>query len=181
IGADALRDEVGLVVGLRVTRPRAAVGAHRDAGHGLNATADDELVPARAHLLRGHVDRLKAGRAEPVDLHAADGVGQPGADGRGLGDIRALVTDRGDHAQNDVLDPVRVEVGVPPAQLVDEPDDQRDWFDAMQRAGLLATATRRPDRVVYKGFGAHETWSSRTTASYSERATSSFMISLEPA
>src|SRR5919197_111845 len=67
---------------------------------------------------------------------------EPGRDRRGLGDVGALVADRGHHAEHDVLDQVRVEAGVPPAPFVDQVDHQRDRLDAVQRA-LLALPSRR--------------------------------------
>ena len=62
--------EAGVVGGLRVHRPGAAVGAHRHPGHRLDAAGDDQVLPAGAHLLRGDVDRLQAGGAEAVQLEA---------------------------------------------------------------------------------------------------------------
>ena len=43
----------------------------------------------------GLVDGLEPGGAEAVELDAADVVGQARGDGRGLGDVAALVADRG--------------------------------------------------------------------------------------
>ena len=62
VGADALRDEGGVVVGLGVHRPGAAVGAHRHARHRLDAAGEDEVLPAGGDLLRGDVDGLEARR-----------------------------------------------------------------------------------------------------------------------
>ena len=124
VGADALRHEADVVVGGRVERHGAAVGAHRHPAHRLHAAGQDQVVPARPHLLRGGVHRLQARGTEPVELHAADGVGQPGGQHRGAGDVGALVTDRRDHAQHHIADQVLVQVGEPPPQLVDQADDQ---------------------------------------------------------
>src|SRR5690606_40758325 len=67
VGTDALRHEVGVVVGGGVGEHRTAVGAHRHARHRLDATADDEVVPTRTNLLRSLVDRLQTRGAEPVE------------------------------------------------------------------------------------------------------------------
>src|SRR4051812_41822789 len=94
VGTDPLRHESGGVRRLRVHGPRAAVGPHGHPGHGLDASGEDEVLEARPHLLRRQVDRLEAARAEAVDLHPGDGVGQP-SDQRGrAGDHGALLADR---------------------------------------------------------------------------------------
>ena len=155
VGADALRDEAGGVGGLRVHRPGAAVGAHRHPGHRLDAAGQQQVLPAGADLLGGQVDRLQPGGAEPVDLHARARRGQARGQRRGAGDHRALVTDRRHHAEHDVLDPGRVQARVAALQLVDQAGHQRDRFGLVQRAGLLAPAARRPDRVVDECLGGH--------------------------
>src|SRR6266498_3842597 len=154
VSAYPLWDEVGLVVGLRVQRPGAAVGAHRHPGHRLDTTGDDQAVPPGPDLLRGHVDRLQPGRAEPVELHAADRVRQVGGQRRGLGDVHALVADRGHHAEHDVVDALGVQRRVALGQLVDEADHQRDRLGPVQ-GSLLAAAARGADRVVHERLGAH--------------------------
>ena len=87
VGADALGDEGGVVVGLGIHRPGAAVGAHRHARHRLHAAGEDEVLPAGGDLLGGDVDGLEARGAEAVELHARDRVGQAGLDRGGLGDV----------------------------------------------------------------------------------------------
>ena len=129
--------EVAVVVGGRVERPRAAVGAHRHARHRLDATGDDQVVPAGADLLRGHVDGFEAGRAETVDLDAADGVGQAGDGDGGARDVGTLIADRADDAEDEVGDAVLVEVGEADAQFVDQAGDQRDRLDRVQRPVFL--------------------------------------------
>ncbi len=81
------------------------------------------------------------------------GVRQPGGDGRGLGDVAALVAERGDHAEHDVVDRRRVELREAAADLVDQADDQRDRLDLVQRAGGLAPAARGADGVEEVGLG----------------------------
>ena len=96
IRADSLRDEVGVVGRLRIHRPRAAVAAHRHAAHRLHAAGEQHLIPAGAHLLRSDVDRLEPRGAVAVDLHPGNGVRQSCSDGGGLGDVGALVAQRGE-------------------------------------------------------------------------------------
>ena len=155
IRADALRYEAGGVGGLRVHRPGAAVGSHRHPRHRLHATGQQQVLPARAHLLRRDVHRLQAGGAEPVDLHAGSAALQAGGQRGGPGDHRALVADRSDHAQHHVLDQGWIQARIAPSDLLDQPDHQRDRLGLVQRAGLLAATARGADRVEDEGFGRH--------------------------
>ena len=95
--------------GGRVGRPGAAVGAHRHPAHRLDAAGEDQVLEAAADAGRGLVDRLEAGGAEAVELHAGDGLGVAGRERRGLGDVAALLADRRDDAEHDVVDAARVE------------------------------------------------------------------------
>ncbi len=155
VGADALRHEADPVVGLRVGRPGAAVGAHRDTAHRLDAAGQHQVVPAGAHLLRGGVDGLQARGAEPVELHATGGLGQPRGQHCGTGDVAALVADRRHHAEDQVADQGLVQVGEAPAQFVDQPDDQVQRLDLVERAFALLAA-RRADGLVDEGFFGHD-------------------------
>ena len=60
VRADSLGNEGGVVIGLRIHRPGAAVGAHRHARHRLDATGEDEVLPAGGDLLGGDVHGLQA-------------------------------------------------------------------------------------------------------------------------
>ena len=75
VGADALRHERGGERGGRVGRPGAAVGAHGDAAHRLDAAGEDQVLEAAADARGGLVDGLETGGAEAVQLYAGDGVG----------------------------------------------------------------------------------------------------------
>ena len=154
VGADALRNDEAVVVGGRVGHHRAAVGAHRDAAHRLHTAGDHQVVPARTDLLSGGVDRLQAGGAEPVELHAADGVGHARGDDRGAGDVAALVADRRDAAQDDVADHVLVQAGMPATQFVDQAGDEIERLDLGQGA-VLALPARGADGLVDEGFFGH--------------------------
>ena len=133
VGADALRDERRVVVRLGVHRPGAAVGAHRHARHRLDAAGEDEVLPAGGDLLRGDVDGLEARGAEAVELHAGDRVGQAGLDRGGLGDVGALVADRRDAAEHDVVDAVGIELLV--ADRASRASGRRRGRPAWSRAG----------------------------------------------
>ena len=73
VGADALRRQAGLGVAVELLlREREAHalhdrGAHRGAGHDLDAGGDDDVVGAGHHALRGEVHRLLARAALAVD------------------------------------------------------------------------------------------------------------------
>ena len=82
-----------------------------------------------------------------------DRVGQAGGERGGPGDVAALVADRGDDAEHDVVDRGRVERREAAAHLVDQADDQRDRLDLVQRPGRLAPPARGADRVVDVGLG----------------------------
>ncbi len=153
VGADALGHERRVVVGLRVHRPGAAVGAHRHARHRLDAAGEHEVLPAGGDLLRGDVHGLEARRAEAVELHAGDGVRQAGLDRGGLGDVRALVADGRDAAEHHVIDAGGVEFLVAYERLVHQADDQVDRLGAVQRAVELALAARRANRVEDQCLG----------------------------
>lgn len=92
--APMLRDEHDVVVGRRVQAHSAAVGAHRHPAHRLHAAGQHQVIPARTHLLRGGVDGLQAGRAEPVELHTAGGDRHARCQHCGAGDVAALVAHR---------------------------------------------------------------------------------------
>ena len=152
VGADALRHEGGGRVGFRVLRPGAAVGADRHAAHAFHAAGHHQVFPARAHLLRRHVHGLQAGGAEAVELHAGAAEVPAGLQRRDLGDHRALLADRRDHAHHHVVDLAGVEV-VAPLQFGQHAGQQVDGLDLVQAAVLLALAARGADGVVNIGFG----------------------------
>jgi hypothetical protein len=152
VGADALGHEAGLQRGGRVHGPGAAVRAHRHPAHRLDATGEDQVLEAAAHPGGGLVDGLEAGGAEAVQLHAGDGLGVPRLERGGLRDVAALVAERGDDAEHDVVDPVRVERGVALLDLVEQPDDEVDGLHLVQRPDLLALAARRTNVVVHECF-----------------------------
>src|SRR5690606_10843075 len=155
VGGDALGNQVAVVVGGGIEHPRATAGAHGHAGHRLDATGEDELVPARADVLRSHVDGLEARRAEAVDRDAARGDRQVRDGDRGAGDVGTLVADGADDTEDQVGDAVLVEVGEANTQLVDQARNQGDRLDGMQRARLLASAAWCSDGFIDECLGGH--------------------------
>ena len=85
VGTNALGHEGGLRVGLRVHGPGSTVGANRHTAHALHAASHDQVFPARAHLLRRHIDGLQARGAKAVDLHARGFKVPTGLERRHLG------------------------------------------------------------------------------------------------
>src|SRR5271169_6645412 len=154
VSADALRHEADAVVGLGVGRPGAAVGAHRDTAHRLDAASQNQVVPTRAHLLRGGVYGLEARGAETVELEPAGGLGQLGYQCGSAGDVAALVTDGRHDAEDDIADQVRGEIGKASAQLVDQANDQVYGLDRLQRPGARF-ASRCTYGLVDEGFFGH--------------------------
>ena len=146
VGRDALRHEVHRNGDRRIDRPGTAIGAHRHARHRLDAAADGGLALARHDLRRRHVGGFEARGAEAVDLHARHGLGVARHDGGGAGNVGALLADRHDAAEHDVVDQVRVEF-VAVAQRLQRGDRQTHRRHFMQRAILAALAARRADGV----------------------------------
>ena len=119
----------------------------------------DSTPPARIRSSKpertccgGHVDGLEAGGAEAVELHAGDGLGVAGGERRGLGDVAALVADRRDDAEHDVVDALGSSAGVAGLDLVHQADDQVDRLHLVQGADRLALAARRAEVVVDECF-----------------------------
>ena len=98
-----------LVIGS--VEPGAAVGGHRHPGHRLDAAGEDQVLPAGTDLGGGQVDGFQARGTEAVLLDAGDRVGQSGGDRGDPGDVGALVADRADDAEHDVVDGGRVQAG----------------------------------------------------------------------
>ena len=75
-----------------------------------DAAADRHVLLARHDLRGGEIDRVEAGRAEAVDLHAGDAVAIAGNERRSPRDIAAGFADRIDHAQHHVINQRGIEV-----------------------------------------------------------------------
>ena len=152
VGADALGHERRGERSRRVGGPGAAVAAHGDAAHRLDAAGEDQVLEATADARRGLVDGLETRGAEAVQLYAGDRVGVARGECRGLGDVAALVTDRRDDTEHDVVDAVHVEGRVAVLHGVEQTDDQVDRLDLVEAAVLLPLAPGRADRVVHERF-----------------------------
>ena len=108
LGGDALHDDVVALV--HEIGHRAAVRAHRDARHHLDAAGDDEVELARPDRRRGVEVRLHRGAALAVDGRAADGHGPAGGQRDVAADVPRLLVDLADAAPLQVLDLARVDV-----------------------------------------------------------------------
>ena len=150
VGADALRHEVAREGDRGVDRPGAAVGAHRDPRHALDAAADGGERLTRHHLGRRHVHGLQTGGAEAVDLHAGHRLVVSGHQRGDARDVRALLSDRHHAAEHDVFDEPGVERGAV-AQGDEHLPREFDGGHLVERAVALAFAARGPHVVVDEG------------------------------
>ena len=103
--------------------------------------------------------RLTASRPEAQKRFSwtpATVSGSPAAMRGGPGDVGALVADRADDAEHDVVDRGRVEVrGSGARSSWISPTTRSIGLGAVQGAVGLAAPARGADRVVHKRFGAH--------------------------
>jgi len=106
------------------------VASHGDHRHGLGAARDDDFGATHLNALGRHGDGLQARRAEAIDGHGRDLLGQSGAQGCDTGDVHALFRFWHGAAEDDVFDIVQVELG-----------------HAVERA-LMATAASSSGRVA---------------------------------
>ena len=151
VRANALGREIGFVRDRRVHGERAAIRRHGHAAHGFDAATDGEQGFARQYFRSGDVDGFEAGGAEAVDLDAWRGEGIIGVEDGGAGDVRPLLTDRRDAAQNDVVDIDGVDRGAI-ADRLQHLGRELDRGDFVQRTVRLAPATGCPDGVVNISF-----------------------------
>ena len=162
---------VGLIDGLRRRRPDLDPELIDDIVLGVVTPVGDQGadVAKTAALAAGlpqtvsgvQLNRFCASGLEAVNVAAQkvrsgwEDLVLAGGDGGRLGDHRSLVTQRRHDAEHDVVDERRIETGIAAAHLVDQPDDERDGLDAVQRTCLLAPAARRAQGIVNVGFGSH--------------------------
>ena len=152
IGRDALRHEIGGDGDRRVDRPGAARGADADAAHRFDAAADRQLVLARHHLRRGEIDRVEAGGAEAVDLHAGHAVAEARRQRAHARDVAARFADRIDAAHHHVVDLARLEI-VAVLDRLERGLGQLQRRRGVQRAVRLAAPARRAHVVVDERVG----------------------------
>ena len=113
----------------------------------IHAAADHEAGLAGHDLRGGRVHGLETRGAEAVDRHAGNGLGEAGHHRRGAGDVGALLADRHDAAQDDVVDLAGVELAALLQRLQRRHGElHRGHF--VQRTVLAALAARRADGVV---------------------------------
>ena len=91
--------------------PCMIVGAHRDAGHGLDAAADGDVAGAGLDEVGGEVDGLLGAAALAVYGRGGDRVGEVGGEEHVAGDVDALLADLVDAAEDDVLDHAGLDAG----------------------------------------------------------------------
>ena len=101
-----------------------------------------------AHDLGGReIHRIEAGGAEAADLDAGDGFAEARVHGREARDVGAGFADRIDHAENDVVDDVFLQI-VALLERLQRHRGQRHRGHLMQRAIGLAAAARRANVIV---------------------------------
>ncbi len=118
----------------------------------LDAAGDDHVVLPGGDRGMGEIDRIEAGGAVAVDLHAGHRVREAGGEDRVAGDIAARLADRIDAAEDHVVDRRRVEI-VAVADRAQRARGEHGGRDFVQRAVLLAAAARRADMIVDECFG----------------------------
>ena len=144
-------------------------------------SSQPERILAAARLTASRPEAQKRFSCTPATVS-----GSPAAIAAMLGDVGALVADRADDAEHDVVHGGRVQVREAAPDLVDQADDQVDGFGGVQRAVGLAATARGADRVVDVRFGAHVRHSLLRAGRMvggqdsSERPMISFMISVVP-
>ena len=147
IGGYALRDKIFLKDESRVSHAAQTVAAHRNARHGFDAAADRKIGFAGADLARRNVDRFQTRTAEAVDLDRRGGVGIAGLECCHAADYRALLADRRDAAECDVLDLVTLQA-VAVIDRCQHLGGQVEGGDFVQAAVVAALAARRSDGVI---------------------------------
>ena len=152
VGRYALRHEIGGDRDRRIDRPGAARGADADAAHQFDAAADRQLVLARHHLRRGEIDRVEAGSAEAVDLHAGHVVAEARRQRAHAGDVAARFADRIDAAHHHVVDLAGLDL-VAVLDRLQRGRRQLQRRRGMQRAVRLAAPARGAHVVVDERVG----------------------------
>ncbi|MHC3927189.1 hypothetical protein ACMZ4W_02295 [Brevundimonas naejangsanensis] len=151
VGADALGRKAGGEGHVRVRRPGAAVRAHLDPAHALDAAADSRVGLAEDDLGRRRIHGFQPRGAEAVHLHARHRLGQAGVEGGDTGDVGALLADRRHAAEDHVVDQAGVE-RIAVAQGLKHLGRQGDGGHFMQAALGVAPAARRAYGVIDVGL-----------------------------
>lgn len=147
IGTDALRCVIALPSCLRVGVPGAAVAADRRARHRFDAARHHAARLATAHERGTQIDGFERRRTEAVDLLARHALRIVGGNRGHTAEVRALLADRRDAAENHVVD----EPGVESVAIAHGRErlggklDRRDLVKAPVRA---PSAARRAHVVV---------------------------------
>ena len=112
-----------------------------------SAAADGEFMLAAHDLGGGEIHGIEAGGAEAADLDAGNGFAEPGLQRREARDVGAGLADRIDHAEDDVVDDVLLQI-VALLERLQRHRRQRQRGHLMQRAIGLAAAARRANVIV---------------------------------
>ncbi len=153
VGADTLRHEIRRNRNRGIDRPRTAVGPHRYPAHGFHAAADHEGRLTGHHLGRRHVHGFQPARAKAVDLHAGHVFAIACRKHRRARDVRALLADRRDAAQDHILHVARVEAGVAFPKRGQYLRGETYRRHLVQRAVFLAFAAHGAHVVIDVGVG----------------------------
>ena len=113
----------------------------------LDAAGDDQVLPARAHLLRGQVHRLEARGAEAVQLHARQPTVPARRERRRLGDAPSPARRSARRSPSPRRRPAPVSRSCRRCSSCSTPASRVDRLDLVQAAVRLALAARRADRV----------------------------------
>jgi hypothetical protein len=147
LGGDALRDDLPPLAD--DVREAAAVGAHRHAGHRLDAAGDHDVELAGPDRRARVEARLHRRTALTLDRAAGDGVGPSGGQRREAGDVPRLLVDLGHAAELHVLDLGRIEAGAVGEAVQDLGGEV---VAAQGRQGAVPLADRTAKRLDDQGI-----------------------------
>ena len=152
VGADPLRREVIAQRHSRIGRPRAAVIAHDDTAHRLDAAADAGLAHARGDLAGDVVHGLQPRCAKAVDLLPRHRLRVARIQQRRARQHAALFGDRLRTTDHHVIEQRGIEVA-PVAQRLQHLRRQLHRRDLVQRAVGTALAMRGAGVIVDEDLG----------------------------
>ena len=126
----------------------------RGPAHRLDAAGDEEVPVARRDRMRSGGDRRQPGRAQPVDRHAGDRLGQPREQHRHARDVAVVLAGLVGGAEVNVLDLSGVDAGTA-HRLADHNRRHIVWTDVRECAAIA------PDRRAHRRQDYSSTHASR--------------------